>query len=102
MAERNIASRHSPATVQRELQLRHHDTVVSSSRSGSRGGGGGRCDGNHVRTLANLAPTPTVTSPVVVLPLPSMGIGVRRASPFGPAIAVSTPSRRRTHGTTWP
>ena len=56
------------------------------------------CEANQVSTNGTRSPFLTVNSATVVKSFPSVLTGVRKMSPFGPAIASSPPCAFRTHG----
>src|ERR1700730_14174017 len=98
MSERTTASSHG---VFRWQGFAHFFQYLSVSRNAwfeVTCFGGSESDANQVSTNGTRSPFLTVNSATVVKSLPRVLIGVRKISPFGPAITSNPPCPVRTHG----
>src|SRR5712691_7292422 len=102
MSERTTASFHGVLPRQSFTHFFQYFSVSRSAWSAVTFFGGSACDANQVSTNGTRAPFLTVNSATVVKSLPRVLIGVRKISPFGPAITSKPPCPVRTHGTVRP
>src|SRR5437763_2816999 len=97
-SERTTASSHGVLRWQRFAHFFQYLSVSRRAWSGVTFLGGRECDANQVRTNGTRSPFLTVNSATVVRYSPRDLTGVRRISPFGPAITSNPPFPVRTHG----
>src|SRR5207245_11775336 len=97
MSERTTASCHGVLRWQRFAHFFQYLSVSRNAWSGVTFFGGLECDANQVSTNGTRSPFLTVNSATVVKSLPRVLIGVRKMSPFGPAIASTPPFSVPTH-----
>src|SRR5205807_5299490 len=97
-SERTTASSHGVFRWQRFTHFFQYFSVSRNAWSAWIARGGLEYEANQVSTNGTRSPFLTVNSATVVKSLPRVFTGVRKMSPFGPAIASNPPCAVRTHG----